>query len=368
MSLSGMSLPYTVCVIGLGELGTRIAGELSLFGMIVNVYDNDIKKLNDVKYEIGLQREELIRNDLSMATGVCSEVRTHISMTEALRGVDFVFEAIVDNLNIKRNLYEEITHHCKSDAVVCSNTLQLNVEEIAEDSLFQNRVIGCRFMMPVYYIPLVEVVYTSKTTPDIIDKVKSFFKMTKKRIIVRTFDENPKLLTLSETKYFWKEAKLAVEERRSKMNEKRVHSHGVPINVSKIMECEACASGRCVSQKQAKGLCVVNAEMITPVESEKENLSGDEEIIASITMSENNDEKKVLSSIEDTRHDADECSGGDDIPNECVLCNDARINCVLVPCGHMWLCFECGKSVEKSGKGCPACRNTIAQIVRVFLP
>lgn len=59
---------------------------------------------------------------------------------------------------------------------------------------------------------------------------------------------------------------------------------------------------------------------------------------------------------------------GDHIPNECVLCNDARINCVLDPCGHMWLCCQCALTVQKAKNECPACRKPINKIIKVYLP
>ena len=52
----------------------------------------------------------------------------------------------------------------------------------------------------------------------------------------------------------------------------------------------------------------------------------------------------------------------DDFENQCKICMDASIDCVLLECGHMVTCTKCGKQITD----CPVCRQNIARIVHVF--
>lgn len=57
----------------------------------------------------------------------------------------------------------------------------------------------------------------------------------------------------------------------------------------------------------------------------------------------------------------------DDHVDECTLCFERPINCVLYDCGHMCMCFQCAEVQFKSGGGfCPICRKTIKDILRTY--
>lgn len=53
--------------------------------------------------------------------------------------------------------------------------------------------------------------------------------------------------------------------------------------------------------------------------------------------------------------------------NSCVICFEVEINSVIIPCGHLALCFDCASKVSKSSSPlCPICRKQITQIVQTF--
>jgi len=54
----------------------------------------------------------------------------------------------------------------------------------------------------------------------------------------------------------------------------------------------------------------------------------------------------------------------EEIPEEisCKICFEAVIDSVFVPCGHLCVCMDCGKSL----KICPMCRNPVTQIIKTF--
>jgi hypothetical protein len=53
---------------------------------------------------------------------------------------------------------------------------------------------------------------------------------------------------------------------------------------------------------------------------------------------------------------------GDSPDDTCKVCYDAKINCVLIRCGHMCTCLECSQQLEK----CPICRKYIDDVIQTF--
>ena len=76
----------------------------------------------------------------------------------ALAGCDLVVEAIVEQLDAKRQLFAELERLCRPDAVLATNTSALSVTEIAAATSSPERVVGMHFFNPAPLMPLVEVV------------------------------------------------------------------------------------------------------------------------------------------------------------------------------------------------------------------
>ena len=63
----------------------------------------------------------------------------------------------------------------------------------------------------------------------------------------------------------------------------------------------------------------------------------------------------------------EECASTED-NKLCVICLQAPYNTVLVPCGHLYLCYNCASSVKNKNAECPICRSFIQDILRVYTP
>ena len=77
---------------------------------------------------------------------------------DALSDCDLVVEAIVEELDAKRELFAELERICRPDAVLATNTSALSVTEIAAATSSPERVVGMHFFNPAPLMPLVEVV------------------------------------------------------------------------------------------------------------------------------------------------------------------------------------------------------------------
>jgi 3-hydroxybutyryl-CoA dehydrogenase len=88
---------------------------------------------------------------------------------EELAGCDLVIEAIVENLDAKRELFAALDEIVAPDAVLATNTSALSVSEIAAATAHPERVVGMHFFNPAPVLPLVEIVRTEQSSDDAVD-------------------------------------------------------------------------------------------------------------------------------------------------------------------------------------------------------
>lgn len=102
---------------------------------------------------------------------ILSRVTYTPEVEELAANADMIFEAIVENMEVKQNLFKQLDDLCKQDTILCSNTSSLSITEIGEKATNKERIVGTHFWNPAYLIPLVEVVRTKYSTDEIIDEV-----------------------------------------------------------------------------------------------------------------------------------------------------------------------------------------------------
>jgi len=83
---------------------------------------------------------------------------------EAFAHCDLVIEAIVEELEPKRELFAELDRICRPDAILATNTSALSVTEIAAATTRPERVVGMHFFNPAPLMPLVEIVQAELTS------------------------------------------------------------------------------------------------------------------------------------------------------------------------------------------------------------
>ncbi|XP_066280054.1 3-hydroxybutyryl-CoA dehydrogenase-like [Branchiostoma lanceolatum] len=300
-----------IAVIGCGLMGTRIAGELCLCGCAVSLYDNDRTALSTAVSRIHqdwehLRTEGLLLNQQTQATNlICAN-----SLEAAVEGAQFVLEAVVENLQVKSELMRRISSTCSETAVLGTNTLNLDITAMSEHVLHKQRLIGIRFLYPVYTIPEVEVTMGGNTDAAVLQRVGQLIEHLGKVLFVRT-GNNPLILTpqqVQSRQIAWKE-KVQLQQRARERG-----SHG---------------------ELNASSHAVVGMLQHAATNSRTEP--------------------------EDNRH-----TGSSQTGNECIICTARERNCLLSPCNHLCCCMECAKSLTNRHQNCPMCRTPIAEVLRVF--
>ncbi len=91
-----------------------------------------------------------------------------------------ILEAIVENTELKKNLYAQIEEHCADDAIIGTNTSFIPITKLAADLKKPERFVGIHFFNPVYAMKLVEVIKGELTSDTTMDTARAFVEEIRK--------------------------------------------------------------------------------------------------------------------------------------------------------------------------------------------
>lgn len=166
-----------VAVIGAGTMGAGIAGQVANAEVDVWLLDlpSDGEDVNALAQR-GLERLRETQGLMSQEF----EKHIHIGNTRddfnQLADCDWVAEAVVERLDIKRALYQQIDDVCQASALVSSNTSTIPIRLLVEDMplSFRKRFAITHFFNPVRFMPLLELVRGEDTAQAVMDELGAF--------------------------------------------------------------------------------------------------------------------------------------------------------------------------------------------------
>ncbi len=180
-----------VGVLGAGLMGAGIAEVVARSGHETRVRevsaDLAAKGLARIEasFAKGVERQKMTAEESAAARG---RLTTTTDLSD-LADCDFVIEAIVENLDLKKQTFGELDRLCKRETIFCSNTSSLTITELAASTARPDRFAGLHFFNPVPVMKLVEVVETIATSPETRETVFEFAKALGKEPI-RTRDNS----------------------------------------------------------------------------------------------------------------------------------------------------------------------------------
>jgi 3-hydroxybutyryl-CoA dehydrogenase len=164
----------TVGVVGSGTMATGIIEVFAKAGYDVVYVTRSQPKVDAVtaaitkSLEKAVQRGKLSEEERTAAQGHL----TGTTSLDALASVDLVVEAVVEDLAVKRALFENLDEICKPGAILATTTSSLPVVDCAAATSRPQDVIGMHFFNPAQVMKLVEVVHTVSTAPDVVATVQ----------------------------------------------------------------------------------------------------------------------------------------------------------------------------------------------------
>jgi 3-hydroxybutyryl-CoA dehydrogenase len=168
MTTPSLGARTTIGVLGAGSMGSGIAQVAAAAGHQVVVSDTKPEALE--KTEQGIKRAlardvEKQRLDRARADEISRRIRLAPASYEAFADCGLVIEAIVEDLDVKRDAFRHLERAVPRDAVLATNTSSLPVTAIASACELAERVVGVHFFNPAPVMPLVEIVPGLSTAP-----------------------------------------------------------------------------------------------------------------------------------------------------------------------------------------------------------
>tara|TARA_Y100000588_G_scaffold299154_1_gene320387 strand:- start:656 stop:1504 length:849 start_codon:yes stop_codon:yes gene_type:complete len=160
-----------VGVVGAGQMGAGIAQVCAAIGKKVvlcdikqDFVDNGMKTINR-NLSNSVSKERISQDDMDKTL---ENIQTTLELSD-LCECDIIIEAIVENVDIKKNLFRNLGESCKDGAILASNTSSIPIGILAEASGRPEMVVGMHFMNPVPVMKLVEVIRAKSTNDSTFD-------------------------------------------------------------------------------------------------------------------------------------------------------------------------------------------------------
>jgi 3-hydroxyacyl-CoA dehydrogenase/enoyl-CoA hydratase/3-hydroxybutyryl-CoA epimerase len=161
-----------VHVIGAGTMGGDIAAWCALQGLNVTLQDRNAKCLAPPMtraYTLFQKRLKTPRAIQAAMDRLLPDLAGY-----GIRRADIIIEAVFEDLTIKQDLFRQLEHQAKPDALLATNTSSLVLESIQQGLKHPERLVGLHFFNPVAKMPLLEVVQSSMSKPELIEKAFAF--------------------------------------------------------------------------------------------------------------------------------------------------------------------------------------------------
>ena len=183
-----------ITVIGSGLMGSAIAAHLANAGCKVNLLD-----IADKKHENKNHLADLALNKLTKIKPSPLTLKSNLKLIkignidenlDVINESEWVIEVIIENLEIKKNLYKKIDEIMQDDLIVSSNTSTIPIKLLSEglSKKFKKNFLITHFFNPPRYLKLLEIVKSDDTDNGIVKKINDFCDINLGKTVIETKD------------------------------------------------------------------------------------------------------------------------------------------------------------------------------------
>ncbi len=167
--MNALAKEKTVAVIGAGTMGAGIAQVAAQAGHPVLLYDVQDGAAEKAVAGVAKGLDKMVERGKFTADQVAAVLSrlTPVAALEELSPAALVIEAIVENLQVKQELFARLEELCGEEAVLATNTSSLSITAIAAPLSRPGNLVGLHFFNPAQVMKLVEVISGAATAPDI---------------------------------------------------------------------------------------------------------------------------------------------------------------------------------------------------------
>jgi 3-hydroxybutyryl-CoA dehydrogenase len=199
-------------IIGAGTMGSGIAQVAATAGCAVKLFDVNQEALDKAKAALEKVLKRLIekgRIDASEKDRIQANI-TYVTTLKELANADLTIEAIVENLEVKKKVFQELETYVSDTAIIASNTSSLSIASIAASLQNPERCIGIHFFNPAPLMKLVEVIPAVQTSQNVLDTCVA--EITRWKKVVAIAKDTPGFIVNRVARPFYGEALRMYEE------------------------------------------------------------------------------------------------------------------------------------------------------------
>src|SRR5690625_1281739 len=176
-----------ITVIGGGTMGREIAFVAAMSGFKTYLVDVEQRFLDNAREQLEISTQRQVdrqrMSEEAVETGF-SNIEFTLDRDAAVKGSSFVIEAIVEDLNIKRQVFAELDEIADADTILASNSSSIVSSKLAKGLKHPGRVCNVHFFNPVLQMTLVEVVGGDHTDQQNLDRALELSKALGKTPVV----------------------------------------------------------------------------------------------------------------------------------------------------------------------------------------
>ena len=176
---------HKICVVGTGVMGAGISQTCAQAGystVMLGQTSKDVERaMAVIERELGrlVERERISDGD---RRETLSRINTGVDFAAATE-CDLVIEAVVENLEVKKDVFKRLDSVCNPDTVLASDTATLPILELANATGRPDKVIGLHMLSPVPSSKVVELIRTGLSSEETIEKARAFCESLGKAVV-----------------------------------------------------------------------------------------------------------------------------------------------------------------------------------------
>lgn len=166
---------HKIAVIGSGLMGSGIAQTFAAAGKTVFLYDVSEKALEKAQYGIDKSLSRFVKaGHLSeeAKSKAAANIHTYTDLSEAVQSAELAVEAIPENLELKKKMFQELDELTGKEVILATNTSELSVTAIAAATSRPDQVIGMHWFNPAPVMKLIEIVKGIDTSDQTIEAIR----------------------------------------------------------------------------------------------------------------------------------------------------------------------------------------------------
>jgi len=162
-----------LAIVGAGSMGAQIAQQAALHGVYVMLHDKDQAQLRKAaESNRGHLARRVAKGALTEADAAAAHDRVVLitDLGGAVQDADFVIEAVFEDLDVKRGIFEQIDRLAPESAVLASNSSTIGISKLAGSLRRPERYVNMHFFFPVLVMDLVEIVRGPQTSDATVER------------------------------------------------------------------------------------------------------------------------------------------------------------------------------------------------------